>query len=376
MKQYVAVVAAAILALISSSARGDCGSISIRSAILGAPIALAEKSLESGKRERQNVEFDPLKATVFEPRQRAIILWDGSTETLLLSTDQRTEQPTQILEVIPFPSQPEVALGDFATFERAQRLVVTKQTWAVAHGGAQAGAAALPESAGRIAFAERIGAHDLAVAQALDAEKFGEFVRGYLKEKYGVNDAAIRPDFLAIIGEYARDGYTWFAFDSISLSDKVQSRQPIQYRFKSDRLFYPLRISALEGGKTAVDLLVVTREPLTTFEGVSTGRIKRGGVVTITRGELGSVNGPCGRCAGHGQGLAQHAAVVADRRDVELQAGRAGEIDATGTRDRIGATRWMMFWSDGRRRRSRTPARSDGGCGSGRLASSFRSSRG
>lgn len=43
---------------------------------------------------------------IFEPNQRAMIAWNGSEEILLLSTDLRASQATQVLEVLPLPSEP------------------------------------------------------------------------------------------------------------------------------------------------------------------------------------------------------------------------------------------------------------------------------
>ena len=85
--------------------------------------------------------FDPLEERVYEPRQRAVILWNGQEEILLLSTDQRSTRASMVLEVFPFPERPSVRLGDFETFERAQRLATKKRMWSFAHPGAGGGAA-------------------------------------------------------------------------------------------------------------------------------------------------------------------------------------------------------------------------------------------
>ena len=53
--------------------------------------------------------------------------------------------------------------------------------------------------------------------------------------------------------------------DSLQAGDRVQSREPVEYRFKSDRLYYPLEISSRETGKTNIDLLLVTPRPLTEY---------------------------------------------------------------------------------------------------------------
>ncbi len=275
----------------------DCGSIPFTSGVTGSGMELvgmgltavqfgANELIEGPPARRVQVNFDPLKVTVFEPRQRAIILWNGEEEILLLSTDQKASEASWILEVIPLPGRPEVRLGSFETFEKAQRLAVEKRMWACAHGGARAGIAQLPESAGRIDFVRRLGAHDIAVAEVLNRKGFVDFVQGYLRERYQVDKAPIREEFVKIIESYLDEGFSWFAFDAINLMDKTQSRQPIEYRFKTDSVFYPLRISTLEQGKTEVDLLVFTPGGARNFTGLAMNRVGLKPLIEVSRGEV------------------------------------------------------------------------------------------
>ncbi|MBI3922682.1 MAG: DUF2330 domain-containing protein, partial [Armatimonadetes bacterium] len=60
---------------------------------------------------------------LYEPNQRAIIAWNESEEILLLSADIRASEKTQVLKVIPFPSEPEVKEGDMASFEKAITII-------------------------------------------------------------------------------------------------------------------------------------------------------------------------------------------------------------------------------------------------------------
>ena len=238
----------------------------------------------------KEISFDPLKVTVFEPKQRAIILWNGEEEVLLLSTDQKASQATAILEVIPLPSEPTISLGDFDTFEKAQSLMVKKQMWAVAHAGAKADLIKAPQDAGKITFEQKMGSHDLTVAQVVKKDQFVPFVQSHLKKKYGSEQAPIRDDFVKIINSYIDDGFEWFAFDVILLNDKVASRQPIEYRFKTKEVFYPMRISKLEQGTTEVELLVFANRYLNNFEGLGEKYFKNRATVQVTPAELVSCN--------------------------------------------------------------------------------------
>jgi len=65
---------------------------------------------------------------MFKPNQRAMIAWSGSKEILLLSTDMRASEATQVLEVVPLPSEPKVTKGDVETFEEPPPLSIVKFT--------------------------------------------------------------------------------------------------------------------------------------------------------------------------------------------------------------------------------------------------------
>jgi len=209
-----------------------------------------------------DVKFDPLDVVVYEPGQRAIILWNGREETLLLSTEIKTSENVSILEVIPLPSEPSVRLGEFETFEKMERLVLEKKMWSVA---AQGGVRDVDVSgAATITFHEQMGAHDVAVVRVLKPGQFVAWVQEFLARKQAVNPR-IDPEFVTIIENYLDRGFTWFVFDTLQAGDEIQSRQPVEYRFTTDAVFYPLEISSRETGKTTIDLTVVTREKLTKY---------------------------------------------------------------------------------------------------------------
>ncbi|MBN1868092.1 DUF2330 domain-containing protein [Candidatus Sumerlaeota bacterium] len=232
------------------------------------------------------LDFNPLDVLVYEPQQRAIILWNGQEEILLLSTDQSATQRSAVLEVIPLPAEPQVRLGSFETFDAAKKLAIEKRMWACAHGGARADLLQTPETAGRIAFHKKMGAHELAVAEVLDKDRFTAFVQDYIEKRYQTREAPIRPEFIQIIDGYLAEGFRWFAFDVLALDDKTASRQPVEYRFACDEVFYPLKISRLEKGETEVNLLVFATRQTTTFEGLERKRFSIETPIDLTRAEV------------------------------------------------------------------------------------------
>ena len=155
------------------------------------------------------------------------------------------------------------------------------------------------QPAGEITFHERIGAHDISVAHVLDAAGFIKWVNDYLK-KAGVDNPQLPPAMKGIVDEYLGDQFAWFVFDVVELTDKPKTNEAIQYRFKTDRLFYPMRISRTDWGETSVDLLVLTPRLLQHFPGLPFDRIElRHQPVSITADELASLDEDMDALLGH-----------------------------------------------------------------------------
>lgn len=282
------------VAMICELACADCGSIPFWSPVQTARQTTLEERLDGGK----DVKFDPLKVVVYEPGQRGIILWNGARETLLLSTEIRVSGAASLLEVIPFPSEPTAQLGDFEMFQKMQRLLIEKTMWRVASGGAKGLSAAVPEDAARITFSEKMGAHDISVVRVDRPEYFLEWTMNFMREKQAVNPQ-VDPKFVDIIEDYLSRNFQWFVFDTIDASDSLKSKEPIEYQFATDSVYYPLQISSLEKGRTMVDLLLVTPQPVSTYEKLEFA-VKRDKGVDLTHQELAGVSGPWAQFMGPG----------------------------------------------------------------------------
>jgi len=231
--------------------------------------------------------------TIFEPTQRALIAWNGEEEILILSTDLRASRATKVLEVMPFPAEPQVAKGDVGVFRRAVRLINSKiipQPMAAAalRGGDHQAAYTPP--AGEITFHERIGAHDVAVARVVSGDGFVEWVNDFLK-RASVDNPVIPPRLRRVVQEYLDDGFCWFAFDVVSLENKFKTLEALQYRFPSTALFYPVKISRSNRGQTSMELLVLSPTLLRTFTGIPRSQIQlRHEPVSLTSAEVRSLD--------------------------------------------------------------------------------------
>jgi hypothetical protein len=241
-------------------------------ALLPAVVVLASVAL-TARADRGSIPFKP-DVQIFEPTQRAMIAWNGTEEILLLTTDLRASEPTKVLEVIPLPSEPQVKEGDIEAFNRAVQIINSRQ--AVAKGGRGRSLGADEKAgppAGEITFHEKIGAHDISVAHVLHGDGFIAWVEEYLK-KQDVENPEIPQPLEEVVDEYIEEGYTWFVFDVVDLGPETKTNDAIQYRFESDAVYYPLKITRTESGNTTVELLILTPRLLSTFPGYPKSLVK------------------------------------------------------------------------------------------------------
>jgi hypothetical protein len=251
--------------------------------------------------DRGSIPFKP-HVQIFEPTQRAMLAWSGDDEILLLTTDLSASEPTKILEVMPFPSEPKVKKGDTETFRRATALINAKLALPgprARNGAGRSKSAPARKPAGEITFHEKIGAHDISTAHVLDAERFVEWVNEYLK-KSGVDNPVIPGAMTKNVDAYISEGYAWFVFDVVELDDQLKTNEAIQYRFRTDALYYPLRISQTFQGDTSIELLILTPRLLSRFMGIPIERVElRHKPIAMTAPELRSLNKDMDDLLGH-----------------------------------------------------------------------------
>jgi len=159
--------------------------------------------------DRGLIPYDP-KVRVFNPTQRAMIAWNGEEEILLLSTDLRASEATEVLEVIPLPSEPTVKKGDVEVFRRATALINRRIAERYVRSGRPP--ALLKDEAapaGEVTFHEKIGAHDISVTHVLDKSGFVEWVKEYLRSA-GVENPTIPEGMKSVVGEYLQEGFSWW----------------------------------------------------------------------------------------------------------------------------------------------------------------------
>lgn len=191
---------------------------------------------------------------VYGPGQKAIITWNGETERLILSTDLYASTDAQVLEILPLPSKPSVEKGSFESFEAVQRLMMENMPEADAATGREFGKGL------EIVFHKRIGPHDITVVKATSVEELHEFMINYIQKMGLSHHPSIREETRLILQDYLIRGFNFWVFDLVDLYSTARSIEPIVYEFKSQTLYYPMKVSATAKGHVEIILYLITPE--------------------------------------------------------------------------------------------------------------------
>ena len=240
--------------------------------------------------DRGSIPFRP-DVKIFEPTQRAMIAWNGEEEILLLTTDMKASDPTEVMEVLPLPNEPVVKKGDIETFGKATHLINKKiRQQSIIMSKRNGGKERTIKPAGEITFHKKIGAHDISVAHVLNKDGFILWVENYL-DSLGVENPDIPEGLKNVVGKYLEEKFTWFVFDIVSLDKELKTNDAIQYRFKTDFLYYPIKIMSTEEGYTSMDFLILTPMLLADFPGIPIEKVKlKHQPISVTPDEVRNLN--------------------------------------------------------------------------------------
>ncbi len=217
---------------------------------------------------------------IYEPSQKAVIAWNGEAEVLILSVDLRAGKIYHVeenwsnsgggeavkvvaVEVLPLPSIPEVEQVSTKAFTVIQQYVNErlreKRLTAPFYEGLAAGAKGAESLGLEVVFTEIIGPHNVTVLKVENASALLEWLQ-QVAGQYGYEmfEAPIIDDAEQLLQEYVERGYSYFAVDVVTVEDSIKSVKPLAYTFKTEKLYFPLKISSLQVGWTTVTLFTIT----------------------------------------------------------------------------------------------------------------------
>lgn len=200
--------------------------------------------------------ISPSLVSLTQDSQKAIILHNSKEEILILSTELRATKETEILEFIPFPSEPAVELAVGDPFKELERLIQEEKGIEILELGITKGGGSAEKIPVEIRLSEKIGVHDVTVIKINDISGFIQWVEDFFREKNIKVTNDLTP-FYKNAEDYVKRGINYFVFDYVLLEKERRSIEPLIYRFKTDRLYYPLKTSNVIGGEGTVELIFI-----------------------------------------------------------------------------------------------------------------------
>lgn len=239
--------------------------------------------------DRGGLPFLP-NAVLSVPRQQAILGWNGSEEVLILGTDRRASQDVKVLEVLPLPAEPTIWKPKEEVFDTARAMIAQKTNKARSTIGMGYAGAPKSSPAGEVTKHRKIGTHDIRVVHVKDPYEFIRWAQDNLK-KWGAQAQDLPAPFRRVVSQYIADGYRWFAFDIVELGPDVGSLEPVGYRFASDYLYFPLRVTTLDHGNSTVDLMILTDQQITKPATVGHANVSGHGRVELSAADQRKIDG-------------------------------------------------------------------------------------
>ncbi len=256
--------------------------------------------------------FIPDYSEVYAPSQKAAIFWDGTTETMILSTKISVDNLTNLAWVVPIPSKvkPEVDEGDIQIFYELTDLfnpIDTSKGWGlgVMDGG-------MRNQGIQVIETKKVDIYDITILKATDASVLVDWLN---ENGYNTPETAI-----PILQDYCDRGDFYFIANKINLTNKYENLKitnmdricaeaisipdyliedeyleeyikywleyetecenasssaikilyelkqgistPLKFTFQPEKPFYPMKISSINDGDTEVKVYVFSETPV------------------------------------------------------------------------------------------------------------------
>ncbi len=194
-------------------------------------------------------------AKISEDAQKAIIMHNGREEVLVLGTEFKSDKSVEILRFIPLPSEPEVTTAENDSFEELNGLLQKRRIYFKQY--SKGGGSDL--SPVEVRLSQKIGSHDVTVVKVNNAEDFKNWVENFFKQK-NVNELTLYKqldNINLIVNDYVKRGFIYFVFDVVELKEEKRFINPLVMKFKSEKLYYPLKTSNTIGGHGEIELIFI-----------------------------------------------------------------------------------------------------------------------
>jgi hypothetical protein len=193
---------------------------------------------------------------LYEPSQKAIILWDDGYENLILQVKYKGEA-SDFAWIVPVPSEPDVRAVDGDIFAEISEYTQQRGWWNAAFYFRKHG---IREEKVEVLERKKVSVYDVAVLNAKDAS----VLISWLNE----NGFSFPQKGRRILEEYIEKKWTFAALRIHPDEEKLWVEKslnegtlvPLKFTFLSKEIVYPLKLSSLNKGETEVLLYVFYKD--------------------------------------------------------------------------------------------------------------------
>jgi len=215
-----------------------------------------------------------------EDWQLAIIAWNDGEEVLILSTvlspilkplgknltDRIILPGIHGVEILPLKDIPYICESKYEYFYMLDRIIYKYGLKTQLYGPPSLFVKSAKGGV-EIIYRKRIGPHKITVLKANRSEDLVDWLNKYIvRNRLHVSEKSFTK-YIKVFKDYIDRGYKYFAIDVIILKiprgtvyPEPFIVNPLLYRFSSECIYYPLKVSSLMEGDTYIKLYLLTRE--------------------------------------------------------------------------------------------------------------------
>ena len=181
---------------------------------------------------------------ISQPLQRILIAFNGEEEMLVLSNVLVGNKSERVLRFIPLPSKPQVSIANEDIFAQTSNLLkfYNPQFISCYQGDHK------PDKGSGIQLLQypQTIPEEISVLEVNDINHFAGLLEEYIAAGNLSTNSSTSDQ--QIIEDYINRGFRFFVFDTAVVHQEGQLIQPVVYKFKTGRLFYPLgTLNSLKG---------------------------------------------------------------------------------------------------------------------------------
>ncbi len=195
-------------------------------------------------------------AIAYQHVERAIVLWNGREEIIVIANDIAASDEIPVLELMPFGSRPQMRIGKVEWFRKAFDLTdLFKED--------KCEEVELSEYLIRMesALQRTILPTKMEVWETRNFTSFEQWLMDTLRKAYCVEE--LPTGFIPIMLNYFNRRFRFWGVDYVDAGLIGRMVSPIEYRFPSKRFYYPTMMTSANSGPVTLVVFAVTHKPIT-----------------------------------------------------------------------------------------------------------------